>query len=350
MTLVARFALSRGELDLDVDLTVERGETLAIVGPNGAGKTTLLKAIAGLVPVERGSIAFGGEVLDGGPGGSFVPPERRGVGYVFQEHLLFPHLTALENVAFGLRARRMRRRPARAAAARRLERVGLAELADARPEALSGGQAQRVALARAEAGSPRILLLDEPLSAVDATGRVELRRELRAQLDGFGGVRLVVVHDALDAFALAGRIAVLEGGRLVQCGTAAEICRRPRSSYVADLIGLNLFRGAARAGVLEFPGGGRLVVASAPDGPVLAALHPRAVALFRERPDGSPRNVWRAPIAAVETAGDRLRVRVGGPLPLVAEVTPAARDELQLHEGDAVWIAVKATEISVYSA
>jgi molybdate transport system ATP-binding protein len=261
MTIAARFTLQRGALALELELTARSGETLALVGPNGAGKSTCLQALAGLLPIDAGSITFDGALLDGGPGAPFVPAEERGAGVVFQEHLLFPHLSALDNVAYGPRARGATRRDARARAARALERVGLAQHADARPAQLSGGQAQRVALARALAASPRMLLLDEPLSAVDASARIALRRELRAHLDEFAGVRIVVAHDALDAFALADRIAVLEDGRVVQSGSAAEICGRPRSRYVADLVGLNLFRGTAAAGVLAFPGGGRHVVA-----------------------------------------------------------------------------------------
>jgi molybdate transport system ATP-binding protein len=348
MTLHAAFSLQRGELALDVDLRVARGETLALVGPNGAGKTTCLLAIAGLLRADRGSIAFDGQELDGGllGAGAFVPPERRGAGFVFQDHLLFPHLTALDNVAFGLRCRGVRRSEALARAAHWLLRVGLAAHAGARPAALSGGQAQRVALARALALEPRILLLDEPLAAVDATARLELRRELRAHLQAFAGVRVLVAHAAVDAFALADRIAVLEHGRIVQAGTVAEICSRPRTQYVADFVGVNFFRGIARAGVVELPTGGQLVAAQARDGAVLATVHPRAVALFRDRPAGSPRNVWQAPVVALEPALDCVRVRVGGALPLVAEITLAAQSDLRLAVGEQVWVALKATEIS----
>jgi len=354
MTLRARFGATRGALDLDVDLTVEEGETVALVGPNGAGKTSCLRAIAGLLPVERGRITLDERVLDAAPDGPFVPPERRGVGFLFQEHLLFPHHSALENVAYGLRARGVARRAARARAAAWLERVGLGTLCDARPGALSGGQAQRVALARALATEPRILLLDEPLAAVDASAKLDLRRELRAHLESFAGARLVVAHDALDAFALADRVAVLEAGRVLQVGTAAEICGRPRSRYVADLVGVNCFRGHAREGRLALDGGGELVAAYAGTGPALATVHPRAVALFGERPSGSPRNVWRAPVLGVEPAveptRESVRVRLGGMLPLVAEVTPTAAGDLGLAPGREVWVALKATEIRVSPA
>jgi molybdate transport system ATP-binding protein len=347
MSLQAAFGLNRGSLALDVGLAADEGETVALVGPNGAGKTTCLLALAGLLRVERGCIQLGGRTVDGGPGGPFVAAQQRNVGFVFQDHLLFPHLTALENVAFGLCSRGVSRTEALAAARTWLERVGLGEFAEAKPATLSGGQAQRVALARALVLEPALLLLDEPLAAVDASARLQLRRELRAHLQAFAGVRLLVVHAPVDAFALADRIAVIEQGRIVQCGTVAEICGRPRSRYVADLVGLNFFRGPARGGVIELPEGGRLV-ANCGDAPaVMATLHPRAVSLFRERPSGSPRNVWQAPVLAIEPALDCVRVQVGGPVPLVAEITPGAQAELRLLAGEPVWLAVKATEIQV---
>jgi len=347
MNLRASFGLQRGTLRLHVDLAVAAGETVALVGPNGAGKTSCLQAIAGLLRIEHGAITYGDEVLDGGPHGPFVPPDRRGVGFVFQQHLLFPHLTALENVAFGLRARGMGRPQARTVAAGWLERVGLPDCHGSRPAALSGGQSQRVALARALAGSPRLLLLDEPFAAVDTSARLELRRELQDHLRAFGGARLLVAHDAVDAFALADRVVILEAGRIVQSGTVADICSRPASRYVADLVGLNCFRGTARGGVIHLPDGGQLVAAAATEGPVFATVHPRAVALFRSRPDGSPRNVWAAPIAGIEPALACLRIRIGGALPLVAEVTAAAAGDLGLVVGGTVWVALKATEIAV---
>ncbi len=347
MSLEANFTLQRGALALDVALHVAAGETLALVGPNGAGKSTLLAVLAGLLPAVHGRVVLDGRVLDDGEPRHFVAPEARGIGLSFQDHLLFPHLSAQDNVAFGLRARGVPRAAARATAREWLARVGIADLARRLPRTLSGGQAQRVALARALAPSPRLLLLDEPLAAVDASARLELRRELRAHLVSFVGPRVLVAHDALDAFALADRIAVLEDGRIVQVGTVAEICGRPRSRYTADLVGTNLLRGTVREGVLHLADGGTLVVPAEHQGPVIATVHPRAIALFRERPAGSPRNVWSAAIAAVEAAGDRMRVQLGGVVPLVAEVTPAAVAELGLARGGDVWVALKATEITI---
>ena len=345
MSLRLQFGVTRGDLDLQVDLTIAPGETLALVGQNGAGKTTCLHAVAGLLTVDHGVIALGDTLLDDAERGTFVPPEQRAVGVLFQDHLLFPHLTALDNVAFGLRARG--RADARAVAAAWLARVDLADKAAALPRQLSGGQAQRVALARALATEPRVLLLDEPLAAVDASARQSLRRLLRDHLRAFAGPRIVVTHDPLDAFALADRIAVLEAGRVVQCGDAAALSSRPRTRYVADLVGLNFFRGTVRAGALDLGAGHSLIVATADEGAATATAHPRAIALFHERPAGSPRNTWPAPILAVEPALDRLRIRLGGGIPVVAEVTPGAVASMELRVGMTVWVAIKATEIAV---
>jgi molybdate transport system ATP-binding protein len=348
--LVAEVALRLGTLDLDVGIEVPAGELVALLGPNGAGKTTLLKIVAGLLAPDRGRVLLDGEVLDDVATGAHVPVERRSVGYVFQDYLLFPHLSALENVAFGLRSRGTHKREARQHAREWLARVGLADHADARPRALSGGQAQRVALARALAIEPRLLLLDEPLAALDATTRLSTRRELRRQLDGYEGVRLLVTHDPLEAIALADRLVVLEDGRVSQAGSPTEISQRPRSRYIADLVGVNLLRGRADRDGIAFPGASLVAAGPLPAGDVFAVIHPRAVSLHRHQPEGSPRNVWRGTADGLDFEGERVRVSVGGPLPIVAEVTPAAVDDLALADGGDVWVSVKATEITVYGA
>jgi molybdate transport system ATP-binding protein len=279
-----------------------------------------------------------------------VATERRPIGFVFQDYLLFPHLTVVDNVAFGLRARGEPRSGARAEAMRWLQRMELGERAQDRPKALSGGQAQRVALARALIVQPQLLLLDEPLAALDVSARVQLRRRLKRQLDEFTGTRLLVTHDPLEAMSLADRVVVLEDGRVVQSGVPQDLSARPRSAYVADLVGINLFRGRARGERIELSGGGELVAARAPDGEVFATIHPQAVALHLRRPEGTPRNVYRGPISSVDVEAERVRVGVGGAPPLIAEITPAALRELGLREGDAVWASVKATEVIAYPA
>jgi molybdate transport system ATP-binding protein len=349
MSLVADVHLQVGSLDLRVEVGAGIGETVAILGPNGAGKTTLLRVLAGLAALDRGQIVLDGTVLDDS-GRTFVPPERRPVGVVFQDYLLFPHLSALDNVAFGPRSRGATRARARAAAAQWLETVGLADRAGERPRALSGGQAQRVALARALATEPRLLLLDEPLAALDQRARTMVRRDLRARLREFPGIRLLVTHDPLDAAALADRLVILEEGRLVQAGTFAEVAARPRSEYVAELVGVNLLAGEAEADHVVLDGGAPLVVPDPGRGRVLAIVHPHSVVLQRERPVGSARNVWPGIVAGVERLGPRVRVRVDGAVPLVAEITPAALAELALEEGSAVFAAVKATDVTVFAA
>jgi molybdate transport system ATP-binding protein len=350
VSLDARVELTLGQLHLDVDLAAATGELLVLLGPNGAGKTTLLRAIAGLVPLDGGRVVLDGMVLDDGTTGEHVPTERRPIGFVFQDYLLFPHLSALENVAFGLRARGVPRAQARRRAADWLQRVGLADHARSRPRALSGGQAQRVALARAMVADPRLLLLDEPLAALDAATRGEVRRDLRRHLASFDGTRLLVTHDPLEAMTLADRIVILEHGRVTQTGNPAEVSTRPRSRYIAELVGINLYRGHAAGSTVQLVGGATLVAADDHHGEVFAAVHPHAVALHRRRPEGTPRNVWAGTAESLEVIGDRVRVRVTGSVPLVAEVTPAAVAELHLGDGGPIWAAVKATEVTVYPA
>ena len=350
MSLDARFSLQRGTLSLSIAMQVATGETLALLGPNGAGKSTTLRTLAGLHAVDHGSVSLDGELVDAGDPATRTPPEARDVGVVFQDSLLFAHLTARDNVAFGLRCRGLRPRLARAAADTWLQRVGLRGRGDARPAELSGGEAQRVALARALATKPRLLLLDEPLAAAVASARLALRRTLQTQLRTFASTCVVVAHDLDDALALADRIAVLEDGRVVQSGSIDELSRRPASRYVADLIGVNCFRGECAGNELTVDGGATLYVGAPHRGAVIATLHPRAVALFRERPSGSPRNVWRAPLEGSERSVDCVRVRLGGDRPVIAEVTESAVRDLRLDEGGEVWVAIKATEFRVAPA
>lgn len=350
MSLHARVVRSLGTLHLDVELATTSGETVAILGPNGAGKSTLFRCLAGLLPIDDGHIELDGEALDDPAAGVFVRPERRPVAVVFQDYLLFANLSALDNVAFGLRARKIPKVEARARAMAWLERVGLADHAGHRPPALSGGQAQRVALARALATEPRLLLLDEPLAALDAGTRADVRRDLRTHLTTFDGVRLLVTHDPVEAYALADRVVILERGRIVQTGALADVTAHPRSRYIANLVGVNLLRGTSHGGALLTPTGARIVPADPVSGETFAVIQPHSIALYLSPPDGSPRNVWPATIADLDRQADRVRVRLAGELPLVAEITAAAVDQLTLRPGDRVWAAVKATDITTYPA
>jgi molybdate transport system ATP-binding protein len=350
MTLQAQVVRAIGSLYLDVTIDTKPGEVVAVLGPNGAGKSTLLRCLAGLLAIDEGSVVLDGEVLDDPERDVFVAAERRPIGVVFQDYLLFQNMDAVENVAFGLRARGVRRVEARRRATDLLERLGVRGVAHQRPRELSGGQQQRVALARALAGDPRLLLLDEPLAALDVTTRVEVRRELRTQLGAFDGVRLIVTHDPLDAYALAERVVILENGRVSQCGTLQELTERPRSRYVADLVGTNLYRGTSHGTLHTTESGATLATADAVDGPAFVSIPPHAVALYHNPPEGSPRNMWRCSVAHVDRHPERARVRLDGPIPIVAEVTSRALDEMRLHPGDAVWAVVKATEVTTYPA
>jgi molybdate transport system ATP-binding protein len=350
VSLDARLVVRRDGFALDVALTAGAGEVVALLGPNGAGKTTALRALAGLAPLDGGYVELDGVRLDDPAAGAFTPPEHRRIGVVFQDYLLFPHLSALDNVAFGPRCRQVPRAEARRRAAAWLDRVGLSAYAGSRPRQLSGGQAQRVALARALVTEPRLLLLDEPLAALDARTRVATRADLRRHLDAHPGATVLVTHDPLDAMMLADRLVVVEGGAVVQTGDAAEVTARPRTDYVARLVGLNLYRGTADGATVRLAGGFTLATADTQHGTAFVAFPPAAVALYPGRPEGSPRNTWPAVVAAVARHGDSLRVELTGPIAVAAEVTPGAAVALGLAPGRAVWASLKAAETRSYPA
>ncbi|GKQ41659.1 ABC transporter ATP-binding protein [Streptomyces sp. A012304] len=343
--LDARLVVTHAPFRLDITLTAAPGDVLALLGPNGAGKTTALRALAGLTALTDGHLHLDGTALER------TPPEARPVGVVFQDYLLFPHLTALDNVAFGPRCQGASKAEARAEAAVWLERMGLTEHAGAKPRRLSGGQAQRVALARALATRPRLLLLDEPLAALDARTRLEVRAQLRRHLAEFEAVAVLVTHDPLDAMVLADRLVVVEHGRIVQEGTPADIARHPRTDYIAQLVGLNLYRGRAEGHTVHLDAGPALTTTEVLSGPVYVAFPPSAVTLFRDRPTGSSaRNLWRCEVAGLETHGDQIRADLTGELPVAADLTTVAAAELDLHPGAPVWATVKAAQTHAYPA
>jgi NifC-like ABC-type porter len=329
----------------ELTLDAEPGTTIAVVGPNGAGKTTLLRALLGLTPRAHAVLRLGDRDV------SALPPHRRGVAWVPQNGALFPHLTALANTAYGLRAQGVPRAGARRSAQQWLDRLGVGHLAARKPAQLSGGQAQRVALARALAARPRLLLLDEPLAALDQTTRAQVRHTLRGHLDGFGGVCLIVTHDPVEAVSLADRVLVLDEGRALQDAPPAEVTRHPRSPWVARMLGRNAWPGIATPDGLQLSGGGLLVVADPlPAGAeALAIIAPEAVSVHRDRPSGSPRNVWPGTVREITASGSRLRVLIASPQApdLVAEITPQAAAELGLADGTFVWTSVKATEATI---
>lgn len=348
--LHAEIHVRLGELQLDIELDVDDDEVVALLGPNGAGKTTALRTIAGLQPLDAGRIELDGEVLDDPDTDVLVSTAQRPIGVVFQDYLLFPRLSALDNVAFGLRARGMDKAGARTRAHAWLERFGLADHAHAKPRALSGGQAQRVALARALATDPRLLLLDEPLAALDASSRQHVRSELRRHLASFAGTRLLVTHDPVDAIVLADRLVIVEHGRITQAGTPADVVARPASRYVAELVGINLLHGTATGEhTVRLDSGGELTTADPlPGTDIAVALRPQAIALHRHPPDGSPRNTWSAVVGDIEPDRDRVRVRLTGDVPATAEITPAALADLDLEIGSKIWATVKAVDLTTY--
>ena len=304
---------------VSAELTAEAGEVLVVIGPNGAGKSTLLRAIAGLEP---GRVVMGEEDWS-----DRDVPDRR-VGYVFQDQSLFPHLSALDNVAFGPRARGRSRREADDTARHWLERFGIADLAGRRPRELSGGQAQRVAIARALATAPDVLLLDEPFAGLDVSVQMALRVELARHLRDFPGIALLVTHDAIDALTLADRVLVLDEGRVAQVGPPAEVAAEPRTAHVARLVGLNLVS----------------------DGDDLIAFTPDAVVVSLAEPEGSSRLHWHGRIVSLAPHGDAVRLLVHASPDLLADVTPAAATELGLVPGREVWLSAKATAVSRYGA
>ena len=319
-----------------LELALEVGEEpLALVGPSGAGKTTLLRAIAGLVRPGRGHIRAGGETWFDSARGINVPPESRSVGLVFQDYALFPHLSVAENVRFG----------ARGPVEPTLERLGIRELTGVRPSELSGGERQRVALARAIAREPRVLLLDEPLAALDAATRIDVRSYLRRLLRELRLPTLLVTHDYADAVALASRVGVLVEGRLAQLGTPEELLTAPATPFVADLVGGNLLFGhAAPRGdgltEVELEDGTRVLSTDEGRGEVALLVYPWEITLARAAGNDSSRNHLQAVVEELVPLGNRVRVRVG---PLTAEVTIASAELLGLKVGESVVASFKAT-------
>jgi molybdate transport system ATP-binding protein len=346
--LDARLQLRRGEsFHLDLSLSIEPGTTVALLGPNAAGKSTAVAALAGLLPLDSGLITLSGLTLDDPERDIFVVPEERKVGVVFQDYLLFPHLSVAENIAFGLRSRRVSREESLARAGKWIDRLGLAGLAGSKPGSLSGGQAQRVALARALVTEPDLLLLDEPLSALDVTTRVELRRTVAEHLETFPGPRLLITHDPTEAFLLADEIHVIEQGAVTQAGTADDIRLRPRTPYVADLAGVNLIPGIADDGVVDTGSHLLRIADHGVSGAVMTTIRPSAISVHLQEPAGSPRNSWKTEIGLIERLGERVRLRTGGPLALTVEITEDASRALALSKGAEVWVSVKATEIGI---
>ncbi len=341
-----------GAFRLDASLSAEPGRTLVLVGESGSGKSTILNLLAGLIDPDRGRVALDDNVLFDSERHLATPAHMRPVGFMFQDYALFPHLSVFENVAFGLRAQSL----PHAAVSRRvravLDQVGIADLTARSPEGLSGGQRQRVALARALAVEPQLLLLDEPLAALDLQTRAQVRAELRRRLADLPCTTIFVTHSPYEALLFGDQIAVLDRGSIVQLGPRDELLRHPRTNYVAQLMGLNFFRGnvvAKEAGgiaVVETEGGSVRVAGRLEEEQVFLVVDPREVTLHLMPPSGSAQNVFTGPIVEMVPEppfGDRVRVVLGTSPPMVAEVTARAVDSLGLREGMQVHASVKAT-------
>ena len=337
-----------GDLVLDVELAVKRGECLALAGPSGAGKTSILRVAAGLLRPEQGRVDANGDTWLDTERGIDVPAEERRCGYVFQHYALFPHLSAWQNVAYSLRG--LSRSERRERATELLVRFGLAGRADARPHTLSGGERQRVAVARALARGPEVLLLDEPLSALDARTRAAAARELGGVLRGSEAPTLLVTHDFAEAAQLGDRVGIVDRGRVVQLGTPSELAAAPGSAFVADFTGAVVLTGVARpdpSGVtrIELDGGGTIGSTDAGEGPVAASVYPWEIVIepAGEEPHGSAENRLAAEVVSITTIGNRVRLGLAGPQPLVAEVTLASVERLGLEAGARVVAAWKAS-------
>ena len=343
--------------DVAFDLTLADGEVLAVLGPNGAGKSTLLSLIAGLLRPDHGRVRLGSRVITDTDTGVFVPAHARGVAMLSQQALLFPHMSVAANVAFAPRCKGKNRSAARTIAQRWLQAVDAQDLADRRPAQLSGGQAQRVAVARALAAEPQVLLLDEPMSALDVTAAPALRRLLRHILRDDGRTALMVTHDLLDALAVADRVIIVEGGRIVESGPVRTVLTSPRSAFAARIAGVNLIAGVVTGpGILQTPWGA--AVSGTGDVPVgaaaIALFQPGAVAVHLDPPHGSPRNLLPVTIAEMDIHGTTVRVRGAdqpdGSTGLAADITAAAAADLDLAPGQNVYFVVKAQETGLHPA
>ncbi|MGP4057360.1 sulfate/molybdate ABC transporter ATP-binding protein [Mycobacterium sp. 4D054] len=342
---------------IDLAMSLDDGEVMAVLGPNGAGKSTLLHLIAGLIRPDAGRIELGAAVVTDTATGTFAPAHARRVAMLNQQALLFPHMTAERNVAYAPRCAGQSRKAAASTARRWLDAVGATELATRRPAQLSGGQAQRVALARALAAEPQLLLLDEPMAALDVAAAPALRRLLREVLRDTGRTAIIVTHDLFDALAVADRVAVLDNGRLVESGPVRDVLAAPRSDFAARIAGVNLVAGtAAEPGVLRTPwntvlrGTGDVGAGAA----AVALFRPDAVAVHLDPPHGSPRNVIEVTLAEVDVHGAGVRVRgvdqPDGATGLAADITVAAAAELDLAPGQTVYFVVKAREVQLHPA
>ena len=336
--LDARVILNRDSLTLDVELQLQHGEVIAVLGPNGAGKTSLLHALLGWLELESGWIMVNGEVIDSPDTDSYVPPQHRPFGMVFQEGLLFPHMSVEKNILFGA-GKDFNLKPL-------AESLQANELLAKFPSELSAGERQRAAIARSLAARPKVLFLDEPFSALDIQGKRRGRSLLKEALAiGVSGC-LMVTHDLVDAFTLADRVMIIEGGKLTQFDVPDRIRSRPGSEWIADLVGWNYYEGIGEGSVVTLPHGTTIFTAEDDlDGPTSISINPASVSIFKSQPSGSPRNSWLCSIHNIEILGGRARVSLVGEIDICADITTVAANELRQSISSEVWVSVKATEV-----
>ena len=336
--LDARVILNRDSLTLDVELQLQHGEVIAVLGPNGAGKTSLLHALLGWLELESGWIMVDGEVIDSPDTDSYVPPQHRPFGMVFQDGLLFPHMSVEKNILFGA-GKDFNLKPL-------AESLQANELLAKFPSELSAGERQRAAIARALAARPKVLFLDEPFSALDIQGKRRGRSLLKEALAIEVSGCLMVTHDLVDAFTLADRVMIIEGGKLTQFDVPDRIRSRPGSEWIADLVGWNYYEGIGEGSVVTLPHGTTIFTAQDDlDGPTSISINPASVSIFKSQPSGSPRNSWLSSIQNIEILDGRARVSLVGEIDICADITTAAANELRQSISSEVWVSVKATEV-----
>ena len=336
--LDARVILNRDSLTIDVELQLQHGEVIAVLGPNGAGKTSLLHALLGWLELESGWIMVDGEVIDSPDTDSYVPPQHRPFGMVFQDGLLFPHMSVEKNILFGA-GKDFNLKPL-------AESLQASELLAKFPSELSAGERQRAAIARSLAARPKVLFLDEPFSALDIQGKRRGRSLLKEALAIEVSGCLIVTHDLVDAFTLADRVMIIEGGKLTQFDVPDRIRSRPGSEWIADLVGWNYYEGIGEGSVVTLPHGTTIFTAQDDlDGPTSISINPASVSIFKSQPSGSPRNSWLSSIQNIEILDGRARVSLVGEIDICADITTAAANELRQSISSEVWVSVKATEV-----
>lgn len=362
---------------LKLEFQVPTGTTMVLLGESGAGKTTTLQLLAGLTYPQRGSIALDGQIYFDHATGIKCPPQERATGYVFQDYILFPHLSVFENIAFGLRAQRLASTTITQRVDEVLERLALTEFAQRRPHQLSGGQQQRVAIARALVLRPRLLLLDEPLAALDVQTRRDVRQELRQILQDLTITTVMVTHQYVEALLFGQQILVLDQGQVIQQGNQQELRESPRSSYIAELVGVNFFRGhissyeTATTCIVQLADSQSQIIATLreqisnePGKPIgtdaYVIVDPRSITLHTARPEGSARNIFQGEILHLLQLGSgpqssKGQVRVSIRLdnfasnqPLQTEITSDSVTRMKLHEGQKLYATWKASEAWVY--